>query len=372
MPVADRATPEAFVIGPIGDEDGEIGSPGRVMYEKAVEILEKVIEPACRAVGLRAIRADDITVPGEINDQVIRKLRDSDVVIADLTDANPNVMYELGLRHSIAAVTIPIAERRDDGLPFDVRMTRTVLFKRTPHGLVEARERLESMLRTALDDGEWDHVAATRIWLQDDAPGEDYIDGNDQGMPDVDDEPPGTVDLLYEMEEAQPRFIQAVEELGEVIREIGQVNSDSTERVKESDARGGGAKGRMAVLTEYTRSLDPLVVRADTLSRTIESEHASVERGVELMLSRLETREEDPDSEAAVGVLQALRSLGEASAVDPTKAMRDALDGIENLSRIVRPKVRLLRFSLDRVIEVFEAIREWGHRARELLPDEEE
>jgi hypothetical protein len=66
---------------------------------------------------------------GEIPEQVVRELRDADVVIADPTDADPNVMHELGLRHTTDKLTIQIGER--GRLPFDVSTIRTIQFVRT-------------------------------------------------------------------------------------------------------------------------------------------------------------------------------------------------------------------------------------------------
>lgn len=75
-----------FVIGPIGDKDAAQGSRERIQYEQGVTVLEEVIEPACIGFGIRPLRADKISRPGEISEQVCRHLRDSYLVIADLTD----------------------------------------------------------------------------------------------------------------------------------------------------------------------------------------------------------------------------------------------------------------------------------------------
>ena len=70
------------------------------------------------------------------------------MVIADLSGGNPNVMYELGLRHTKAALTVQIGEV--GLLPFDVRAIRTIEFRRSEGGLVEAREALMQQLREGL------------------------------------------------------------------------------------------------------------------------------------------------------------------------------------------------------------------------------
>jgi hypothetical protein len=93
---AGHTAKTCFVIGPIGSELAGIGTDERDTYEQALRVMSAVIEPACEQVGLEPVRADGLAKAGEITDQIFRRLRDDDVVIADLTGANANVMYELG------------------------------------------------------------------------------------------------------------------------------------------------------------------------------------------------------------------------------------------------------------------------------------
>jgi hypothetical protein len=97
---AEAENRTCFVIGPIGNKFAAHGSDERAAYEESLEVWEEVVLPACNSYSLDPIRSDGLARPGEITEQIFRRLRDDDVVIADLTGANPNVMYELGLRHS--------------------------------------------------------------------------------------------------------------------------------------------------------------------------------------------------------------------------------------------------------------------------------
>jgi hypothetical protein len=71
------------------------------------------------------VRADEIGEPGYINDHVIRLLNEAPLVIADLFGNNPNVFYEMAVRHTLGKPLIPIAEK-GALIPFDVRGIRTV------------------------------------------------------------------------------------------------------------------------------------------------------------------------------------------------------------------------------------------------------
>ena len=58
-----------FVIGPIGSKFAPIGDPARDAYEDALEVFDKVVQPACRSVGLDPVLADQIEATGEITEQ---------------------------------------------------------------------------------------------------------------------------------------------------------------------------------------------------------------------------------------------------------------------------------------------------------------
>ena len=108
----------AFVISPIGDPD----SPTR---KRADQILNHVIEPIVSESGYKAVRADKISKPGVITSQIINHLLDDPLVIADLTGRNPNVFYELAVRHTVRKPVIQMIQE-GERIPFDVSTTRTI------------------------------------------------------------------------------------------------------------------------------------------------------------------------------------------------------------------------------------------------------
>ena len=107
-----------FVIAPIGDENSET-------RKRSDQVFKHVIKPAASECGYKAIRADEISEPGIITSQVIQHVVEDPLVIADLTDRNPNVFYELALRHTIKKPLVQLI-RKGDGIPFDVAGMRTV------------------------------------------------------------------------------------------------------------------------------------------------------------------------------------------------------------------------------------------------------
>ena len=107
-----------FVISPIGDAE----SPTR---KRSDMLLEHVFKPAMEPLDFQVIRADKISEPGSITIQVIERILQAELVIADLTDHNPNVFYELAVRHAANRGVIHII-CSGQPIPFDVADLRTI------------------------------------------------------------------------------------------------------------------------------------------------------------------------------------------------------------------------------------------------------
>src|SRR3974390_1966415 len=107
-----------FVICPIGDENTPI-------RKRSDQIFKHIIEPAVKEDGYKCLRSDHIPSPGLITSQVIEHLINSDLVIADLSGHNPNVFYELTIRHAIQKPFIQLIERGEK-IPFDISGLRTI------------------------------------------------------------------------------------------------------------------------------------------------------------------------------------------------------------------------------------------------------
>jgi hypothetical protein len=108
-----------FIISPIGSADSEV----RVRSDK---VLKYIITPIASQFGYAVIRSDFLSEPGLISSQIIDHIIDADLVIADLTNNNPNVYYELAIRHVVQKPVILMIEK-GGVIPFDI-YTQRVLF----------------------------------------------------------------------------------------------------------------------------------------------------------------------------------------------------------------------------------------------------
>jgi len=131
---------------PIGSSDA---------YQVYRSRYEHLIQPAVEGFRInkqrifRCFRADLITKTGSITRDLLSRLYRSDAVIADLTDLNPNVFYELGVRHALRSGTILIA-LKGTKLPFDVGDLRVIFYEDRVGGEKELTPQIHEMLRSLL------------------------------------------------------------------------------------------------------------------------------------------------------------------------------------------------------------------------------
>jgi hypothetical protein len=110
-----------FYITPIGDD-------GTEHRQHSDLFLGSLVEPALELgeFKMQVVRADQIGKPGMITAQVIEHIVNARVVIADLSFHNPNVFYELALRHACRKPVVQLI-RAADRIPFDLDQFRTIV-----------------------------------------------------------------------------------------------------------------------------------------------------------------------------------------------------------------------------------------------------
>lgn len=158
-----------FVITPIGDDSSPI-------RRNADGLIDSVLIPICSKLNINVEVAHRISKTGSITSQVIESVLNADIVIANLTTLNPNVMYELALRH---AARLPVIIMAEDGtkLPFDISDERTLFYINDMAGVEMLKPRLERMILEAIDDKEPDNPVYRAVQhkiMKDSAPADDF------------------------------------------------------------------------------------------------------------------------------------------------------------------------------------------------------
>jgi len=137
--IAEKA-PICFVISPIGAEQSET-------RKRSNQVLKHIIQPAAKQCGYDVVRADHINATGIITSQVVQYIMESPLVIADLTDSNANVFYELAIRHMLRKPYIQMIHKLQPP-PFDVSSVRTLFFNHLDLDEAElARDELTKQIR---------------------------------------------------------------------------------------------------------------------------------------------------------------------------------------------------------------------------------
>lgn len=150
-----------FVICPIGKEDSD-------RRRWSDDVLDLIITPVVEEMGYSIpIRADRINESGIITSQIVELLVESDLVIADLSFGNPNVFYELAVRHVTKKPCIHLIRTQDEN-PFDTASNRAIVFDLNMRAGLKAKEDLKKQI-ASIHDGklETDNPITTALTLKD-------------------------------------------------------------------------------------------------------------------------------------------------------------------------------------------------------------
>lgn len=109
-----------FVVCPISSADSE-------ERKRSDNLLKHIISPICEPLQYEVIRVDQINSNDRIDQTILNYLMNSELVIADLTNSNPNAFFELGYRTALGKPVIQMAYE-GYSIPFDISAIRTIFY----------------------------------------------------------------------------------------------------------------------------------------------------------------------------------------------------------------------------------------------------
>jgi hypothetical protein len=119
-------------------------------------VYQQIIAPAVVAAGLEPIRADEEKIGGTIHKPMFERLMLCQYAVADITGANPNVYYELGIRHAMRPSSTVILFAEGTTLPFDIALLRGIPYRvgesGTPVEPASCSAKVAAQLRAARDN----------------------------------------------------------------------------------------------------------------------------------------------------------------------------------------------------------------------------
>jgi O-acetyl-ADP-ribose deacetylase (regulator of RNase III) len=117
------------------------------------QIYEYIIKPGVQSVkDMKCIRCDEIDEAGIVHKQMLEQIYQADVAIVDITTLNPNVFYELGVRHSLVEHVTVIIKREGTNIPFNIRSLKAIEYDpASPRSVDEAKKKIEAYIKNGLE-----------------------------------------------------------------------------------------------------------------------------------------------------------------------------------------------------------------------------
>jgi tetratricopeptide (TPR) repeat protein len=155
-------TPHAFIAMPFGTKPGADGEP--IDFNR---VFDELLKPALAEAGFEVFRADQEQRAGDIRFDMFQELLVADLVVADLTLDNPNVWYELGVRHALRARGVMLVQGPRAMQPFDLYTDRKLTYHLLdgapdPAHLHDDRDSLTRMARATL--GAWSGRCSSPVY----------------------------------------------------------------------------------------------------------------------------------------------------------------------------------------------------------------
>ena len=166
--VPDPSKPLLFAAMPFGQKT----EPGGARIVDFDALYESCVKPAAEAADVEVIRADEETLGGIIHRPMYERLLLAEIVVADLTFANANVFYELGVRHAARPRSTILIFAKIGQLPFDVAPIRAIPYELDAGGALTSPDDLRETLAERLELAKTDEVTDSPLFqLLEDYPG---------------------------------------------------------------------------------------------------------------------------------------------------------------------------------------------------------
>ena len=296
--------------------------------------------------------ANDEGNPQNILKDVVQPIYDADIVIADLTGLNPNVMYELGLAHSFNKKTIVITQDDLNSLPFDLKQYRAKDYSIHFKKFAELVEFLKRMLEGAVDGSisysnpVKDFLTAEQIdtveWFKE-KPNIDLIPDGDKGI----------LDFLADIESDSDKLVENINGIGDDIRAMEEGVTESSKEIDRVNKTGGN--GSASFKRKEAKKISQLIDSFSTKLRKHNTENSELWDKLEnnslgLLENPIAANDENRDGlKKYIMSLISLRSAANESRPSVVR-LKDAINGALGLERTLNQSIRFVIQDLDTFI----------------------
>jgi hypothetical protein len=355
-------------------------------------VYEQLIVPALNAVGYDVKRADSDLDQQNVLKDVVRGIATADLVVAELTSRNPNVLYELGVSHALRRNTVLITQSMED-IPFDLRTYRVIRYSTQFDAAGKLREQLEAIGK-GHRDGDIDFGSPVIDFLPDQAIAnvrdgtgksqmQEEASANDvpSGDTDIDGDgeaKEGYLDAILAVEAADGQLKERLTTIADSTQRIGEEFTTKTQEVQAIQEAGGPGMTAKAhrVAGEIGKALDSYAADLNAEAPTLESDIEQLINGG-LTFTAWLADQEDIDIEQAISNRNSLAELGATTkeGLAGIAGFRALLVQLSGISRDMARGTGRAITALDRVIGALEQVEAFTEKAVDLLneripPDE--
>lgn len=343
------------------------------------EIYTDLIKAPLEAEGFLVERADSRMNMRNIMRDVVEGIRDADLIVADLTNSNPNVFYELGISHGLTPLreipTVLLTQSIDD-VPFDLRTYRllsySTRFSEAPKLIQKLREVACELKSGNVRAGnpvsdfiQVDRVArkreASTIGMKE---SEDDVDRNQiKGHDEVEEIPDGAVDFLVDFEQSLEILPKETQRIGELTDTLTTELLKAPSLIEAEDGHGpkGSATRRHWVAKNLGAQLDIFSNDIADVIKNLRSAWEKFDKGSDWLILILEKpidAETGTENESTKKVLQSfldvMQDTGQKheNLLLATTAAKSVFSNLQGISKDLNRSAKRGERVYDDLIEV--------------------
>jgi hypothetical protein len=327
------------------------------------EIYDLFLLETLNSAGFKVLRADDIGNSQNILKDILRGIASSNLIVADLTDSNPNVYYELGLAHALRKPVILFTQDISD-IPFDLRSYRVIPYKTHFADITQARKQLTEIAVKFLK-GEAEFGSPVSDFLPSDM--QEPAPSSPRESPDEGE--PGFLDHLVALEEG-------FDELTQILMSVGTQTEDLTEtigRFTQQIQSAAGHPGKTSARNARTLVVG-LTQKLGEYAKLLSSDNDKYIESLSKTRSALETivRGQDISTEDERTQLQSFLEQMNAvevstrNGLEATSNMTDTLRSLPSVERTFNSARNHTVGELQRLIQNVEQTLSMPNRTREI------
>lgn len=316
-------------------------------------VFRLFIKPALEEVGFSVTRADDLLNQRNIMQDIVSGISNAEVVVADLTGANPNVFYELGIAHTLEKPTILLTQAVEE-LPFDLRSYRVLAYQ-THFAKIECAKADLARLAQAAYEGTALFGNPVTDFRAKKMPSSEALVVSAETPPAGSEDDRGFIDHFLDVSEGYGQLAGLIGRSTQAL----EVLTPKAEELSSGIARARETGGQLAMsqirflCQKYSASMEAYTTEVQQVNNLYEEIAERTQNSLEFVVRFQRGAGADPDKlRSYIGSLKSTRASA-IRARDAYISAREAMVGMLDFERNMRRSGMAAMAELDRLISNF-------------------